>query len=376
LYLYVLYKKAKKKSIFPLESYQIRKNRDILLEYNLLGGILMKYTKMVLIVVLAAVLAFPVFGAPTDDIGELQKGFGNLTETFGKSLIFNSTLGLAWSDAYIGQLIGKPPHFGVGLSVGATSINLKDLDPFFKALDVDVGDIMPVNFVPFPGAAAEIRIGGFLLPFDIGIRALPLPAISFGDGSIRYTLFGADVRYAVIKEKGFLPDLSVGFGFRYQSGKATYSTGGTSFSFDKAAIPGLGSGTIGLTDPEMDFHWKNTTLDLKVQVSKHLLFITPYLGLGASYGWSTVGYGLNSSITGLVPGDREIIKNYLASIGAPGIDLDDNTGVSSESKFSGFAFRAFGGISFDIAVIRIDFTGLYNFSNGNFGANVGFRFQL
>jgi hypothetical protein len=70
-----------------------------------------------------------------------------------------------------------------------------------------------------------------------------------------------------------------------------------------------------------------------------------------------------------------IVNSYLDSIGVPGLDSVSADGIKASTDYNGFNFRVFGGLSFDIFVIRIDLTGIYN-SSGNLGANLGIRFQL
>jgi hypothetical protein len=135
-----------------------------------------------------------------------------------------------------------------------------------------------------------------------------------------------------------------------------------------------GSATLNITAPKLDFAMKNTTLDLKVQISKKLFIITPYLGLGLSYGWSTVDFGANSTIT-ITPSSGVPTSWKDDIMGFTGLSLE-NTGLGKSTTYSGLGIRGFGGFSLNIFVLKIDITGLYDILNGYWGAGVGLRVQI
>jgi hypothetical protein len=132
--------------------------------------------------------------------------------------------------------------------------------------------------------------------------------------------------------------------------------------------------SISATKPELGLSWETTTIDLKAQVSKSLLIFTPYLGVGAAYGMSKAGYFVKSNIT-TTGGTYEDIINALKANDITPPDISA-TGISSYFANNGWAFRAFGGLSLNILVLRVDVTGLYNFSDGSYGGSLGVRFQL
>jgi hypothetical protein len=125
--------------------------------------------------------------------------------------------------------------------------------------------------------------------------------------------------------------------------------------------------TATFKQPEINISWGNSTLDLKVQVSKKVLIFTPFLGIGAAYGFSDVTFGITSESE--VPQTiKDIAKQY-------GFDLDSQE-ITSELKAQGFSFRIYGGSSFDIAVIRLNLGLLYSPIGNNLGADFGIRFQI
>jgi hypothetical protein len=136
---------------------------------------------------------------------------------------------------------------------------------------------------------------------------------------------------------------------------------------------------ISMGKPVMDFTIQNTTLDFKVQASKRLLIFTPYLGLGASYGWSTTNFSVTSTIThtGNLPISTwvNLIQQYFPGVTIP-YTGNTATGMEKEVKYDGLGFRAFGGTSINIFVLRIDLTGMFDIINGNWGAGLGARIQI
>jgi len=324
--------------------------------------------KALALTILTAALAMPGF-SQVPNIGDLQDGAESMSQALSAALPFNSTLGLNWSDAYIGQLLGVPPHFGVGVSAGATTVKADKMKTLLDTLGVDTGAFPAV--VPLPAAMAEARIGGFLLPFDIGIKGGYIPpelgkTIKDATGGLNldYLAAGADIRFALLKGGLLLPRVSLGVGVNYMKGGLGTTVGqDQSFTYSNY--------TITATKPELGLSWETTTIDLKAQISKGFLIFTPYAGLGASYGMSKAGYYVKSDITG----DIENLKNALTDAGITPPDISA-TGISSYFANNKWAFRAFGGLSLNILVLRVDLTGLYNLSDNSYGGSVGVRFQL
>jgi opacity protein-like surface antigen len=301
-------------------------------------------------------------------ISELQHQVNEFSDTLARSLPFNASLGLNWSDAYIGQLIGAPPHFGIGLSGGLTTMDLGSFEDVAGLFGISMP--VSINLMPMPGYTVEGRIGGFILPFDVGFKCGVLPPVDFSRNfQFDYTLVGGDIRYAVLKGP-ILPHVSVGVGLNYLKGDLSTVINGSGPSFT------FGGNTLALSDPEIGFSWETTSLDFKAQISKSLFIITPYLGLGVSHGWSKAGYTVESNLWyNGKPVKGTDLKAIRATIGDDNIDLTGQ-GFSSIIKNTGWGFRAFGGLSFNLLVIRLDLTGMYNFLDRNLGGSFGVRFQL
>ena len=332
----------------------------------------------ILVIFLLVLVSFSGFSQTLPDLKNIQKGVVTFSEDLAKSLPFNSSLGLNWADAYIGKVFPSiPPHFGVGGSFGFTTMEL----PIMKELAGYLGYKLPfdVGKMFLPTYTAEARLGGFFLPFDIGFKFGYLPPVGLWGTNMdmNYLLVGGDIRYALLDGKGkvFLPSISLGIGVNYLKGGVGGKVG------SEKEISYAGSRSLILSKPDVNLKWDSFALDFKAQISKSFLIITPYLGLGGSYAWSSAGYSVDATVkdgttNALVTlADIAAINSYLSGLGLEGIDVD-SSGISSIIKHSAFNFRAFGGFSLNLMVFRLDFTGLYSFLDKNFGASFGFRFQL
>jgi hypothetical protein len=311
----------------------------------------------------------PVFAFEIDD---LHSGLSNFSDELVKSLPFNSSIGLNWSDAYVGKFFPSvPPHFGVGGSFGFTTMDLGAIENLAKVLGYDLP--FGGSKLYFPAYTAEGRLGGFFLPFDVGVKFGMLPGTKLWGTSTKmnYLLLGADLRYAVLdgKSRTLLPNISIGLGFNYLKG-------GLSSSVGQAVDIDVNGTTdrITIDKPDVELSWSTKSLELTLQISKNILIITPYLGFGASYSWSEVGYDADAAVqyngNDITQSDINALRPVLG-----GINLGSG-GISSSKQDGAFGLRGFGGISLDLMVFHLDMTGLFNFFDKNYGAQIGFRVQL
>ena len=338
----------------------------------------MKNYKKILCLCAAALLLTvnPAFSQSTD-IEKLRDSVISFSDEMAKALPFNSTIGLNWSDAYIGQLLSIPPHFGIGITVGATTVKMSAIDGLLELFNAD----LPINWsigFPLPAYTTEARIGGFILPFDVGIKFGYLGSVDLFNVDIDYMLFGGDLRYALVNSKVFPVKLSVGLGFNHLTGGISTTVSGNipEFSFKDPVTEDMY--TMNISKPKIGLLWQTNTLELKTQISFPLLIVTPYAGAGVSYAWSSAGYNVKTT-TRFTKNDVEteidpVIINLLKENG--GLTDVSDKGIESIIEVDDWNVRVFGGISINIAVIRFDLTAMYNFTGGNFGASFGLRFQL
>lgn len=342
--------------------------------------------RILCILVVLFVIAFGAF-AQSVDFTAMQSSFDQFATDVANSLPFNALIGLNWSDAYIGQLLGTPPHFGIGLTTGFTTIPFAAVKQVIDqlpslSLPPEAKYIEAIGF-PVPAYTIDARIGGFILPFDVGLKVgyiWPDALKQLGIGvTMDYLLIGGDVRYALLQENVALPAISVGLGYTFMEG--TFGIPGVySGDIPIANVPGSG-GLLSISNPALNFKWTTNVIDLKAQISKSLLIITPYLGLGAAYGTSTAGGGLTSQL--LYNGNPisqsqidQIIQAFQAAGQPVPSQLNSQGIIVQKSSIPGWAFRTYGGLSLNLAVIKIDLTGMYNFTSNSWGGSVGLRFQL
>ncbi|MDR0472550.1 MAG: hypothetical protein LBH43_02595 [Treponema sp.] len=320
-------------------------------------------------------VCFILFLGPTKafsqikEIGVLQDAVSAFSKNMAESLPFNASLGLNWSDAYIGKVFPSvPPHFGVGGSFGVTTMKMGSIDKIAKFLGFSA---MPgLGSLIFPAYVAEARIGGIIFPFDIGLKYGKLPSVSLplAEINFEYSMFGIDARYAVMEGNVVLPKISVGLGYYYLDG-GIWAKAGNGMTIT------AGTETLNISAPKIGLLWNTSVFELKAQVSKQILIVTPYAGLGLSYASSDAGYKVKTTITGSP--NINAIYDYLKNNGYKGMKINEETGFSSMISVSGMGVRAFGGVSLNlIPFLKLEFTGMFNLLDQNWGGSLGARFQL
>jgi hypothetical protein len=249
----------------------------------------------------------------------------HFAEEVQRSLPFTTLTTLAWSDTYIGQLISRKPHFGAGISYGMAMSDFSSmrnlLDDFGTTAYMDTGSVM------VPQMYGHIRLGGFFVPFDIGLVAsIPLnirPADGF---LLEQQTIGGDIRFALSRDEEKLPGISLGIAYAQTTGRLSTEVSGS----------------------DVAIQWSGNAIEIKVQISKTLRIFTPYLGGGGSFTWSRAGY----EATG------------------------EEWGTGDEDFSNGVLFRVFGGTSVKRWVLRLDFNINVSVPNLEYGVVLGLRFQL
>ncbi len=337
-------------------------------------------------IVLISMMALAAAGAWAQDLADFQGGFESFATDMAATLSYNATIGNNWSDAYIGQL----PHFGVGLAVGFTAVPAESLEEFFQAA---LGEALPDSLkkagLPIPAAALSAKIGGIILPFDFGIKAMVLPpeateAISALGIAADYKLLGANIRLGLVKEGLLFPDVSLGAGYNRLMGsvQVPLDVPDQTYNFT-AGTPQ----SLRVSDPDLQLDWTTDSFDFTLQVSKKVLFFRPFAGLGYSLGTSTVGGGLAAKMyydsdTGGGPGEQLVtsaevaaIKQALADAGQPVPDISADGFLFSATN-SDPVLRVYGGLSLNLFFLNLDLQGIYVPKTKGLGANAMIRVQL
>ena len=310
--------------------------------------------------------------------------FGDAFEDFASEI--STTLpstaavaGLNWSPAHIGQF----PHFGVGASIGAFTIPYDFVEPLISELNLTLPsefDYIKKWGMPIPALALDARIGGVLIPFDVGLKFAYIPdqlRDKLGKVNVDYLLVGGDVRFPVIKGQGFLPTVSIGGGYTHMKGSIGIPDVAASTTIDLP--PPLAGNTLDITSPELTFALQTNTFVGKVQASWDLYFLTPHVGLGAAYGLSSAGGGLSSEVlyngAAMTPTDIQAIKDAFAGYGYTIDELDD-TSIIISSDADGYSFWIYGGTALNIFFLRVDLSAMYNLVSKSYGGAVNVRIQF
>jgi hypothetical protein len=284
--------------------------------------------KITAIFVLAAVLSLNTLSAGVpetiDSLTDFRKGLNDVSESFVNIIPNVVTQQSVWGQSWIGTL----PHFGLGLSTGAaftgTKVFTDALGNYSAASDLT--DKLKNISAPIATYSIDGRIGGFILPFDIGVNvwlfpkiAIDLGALTGSDGDMSYASdsysFGFDFRYAILKDEGILPGVSVGVGYNFYY---------TSF---EATVNNI-SANAKLT---------SNTIVLSAQLSKKLLSVlVPYVGIkgiinGAKADWDLTVDGSGVTVADIPPGSFDGLKYKIS-------------GGADKALFSAFNFQLLGGL--------------------------------
>ena len=236
-----------------------------------------------------------------------------------------------YADAWIGKFL-PGVHFGAGINVGASSLDISSLKDTAAALDIDTGDIG--DTFAFPTINADLRIGGIILPFDIGVAVMKFDSSSYGaiedaidPVSFDYTVVGGDIRYALIKGGMLRPKVSVGAGYYYTSGSIEVK--------DDTASAG------------MDFSSK--AFIMEAQASIKLLFLVPFVGTKLIVSKTKVDWSVDANWAELI----DVKDDSLAGIINNGILPSHFKDSTSSTTFHP---QLFGGVGFDLGIMSLTTT--------------------
>jgi hypothetical protein len=339
-----------------------------------------KFLSCVALICLSAGIAF----SQTDPtLDEYKKSIKSFSDDLAAVLPINSTIGLNWNDAYIGQFLDTPPHFGIGLGTGFTTVPSGPLKSVLNGINPGSADNIPslVNSmgIPIPAAVVEARIGGFVLPFDIGLKVGFINFDAGDDVKADYFLIGGDVRYCVLEQKIAIPKISIGIGYNYAKSNITLGGVLNDTVIDTSAYsttPGLsGVNNITVTAPDFYLEWETKVIDLKAQASWNFLILEPSIGLGASYGMSRVSAGAESHVYMDDGTTTDISDSAISALKGLGYDVD-GAGVGYTKNVNSMSYRIFGGLGVKILLVRLDLGLMYGLNAKSWGASLGARVQL
>ncbi|MDR2343285.1 MAG: hypothetical protein LBD86_01990 [Spirochaetaceae bacterium] len=103
-------------------------------------------------------------------VRDIADDLNEFADDMAGALPFIASIGLGWSDSYIGHLVDITPHWGMGITTGATTLKLGKLNVLLDHFGYQADDgFMEKQLLP--AYTVKVRIGGFrTLPFDIGVK--------------------------------------------------------------------------------------------------------------------------------------------------------------------------------------------------------------
>ncbi len=259
-------------------------------------------------------------------ISTFNSGLNDFASELGFSVPQAAVQQNVYAEAFIGKLFPSvPPHFAVGINAGMTHLNTSALARTADKLGITgVKD----DFF-FPVLNADVRVGGVLLPFDVGLSFMTLDVSKFikmdADITAEFFTLAADVRYALIEDGLVKPGLSLGLGYSLNKGK-------------------LGAKN---DNAEANVDYNVHTLYAQVQLSKTLnipvvrIGFTPFIGLR----------GLISNYSN--DWSWKFTGDYASQIAAISGLKTAGSGTSSSDGFGGFQPQIYGGLGFNFVFVQL-----------------------
>lgn len=244
-----------------------------------------------------------------------------------------------WANAWIGMIL-PAPKFGFGINTGLSKLDLTPLVSVAEALDIKNNSDLP-NTLVWPTITADVRVGGFLLPFDVGLTAMTIDTskISMLGDAVDPAYFdfftvGGDIRYAFLEGGVLRPKLSLGLGAYYTKGKFGVEDEGSS--------------------AELEFD--TTSVVVSAQASIKLLIFVPFVGGRMMFSKSNT--------------DWRVHANWASILGTTGSDIADAviygflpadfTGGDKTSFSDHIRPVIFGGCALDLGFIDFTVSGSYD----------------
>lgn len=274
------------------------------------------------------------------DQNQMSNLIGDYTEQLVYALPAEVSADNLWADAYIGQLIAIPPHVAAGINLGASFMGNNDLF-------ADLGEQFGIPFMsylpgaPVPAASWNLRVGGIILDFDIGVHGLFARLDSTKDslpGSIQVNTFGADFRYCLITQKLIIPAVSIGIGYDH-----VHTTADMTMHSD-------------LADLGFNFETKAEIISGTAEASWNLLFVKIFAGGRAMM---PLGDGITSH------------AQFNATAQGQTASFDPIDAVNDK-----LSLHVFGGLGFRLFVIDTTLGATYDITNKNLGVSWSTRVQL
>lgn len=244
-----------------------------------------------------------------------------------------------WANAWIGNIL-PVPNFGFGINSGFTKLDLSPIVSVAEALGMSDGDGIP-NTLVWPTITADFRVGGFLLPFDVGFTAMSLDSNmvkpigkAIDPANFDFFMVGGDVRYAILEGGILRPKLSVGLGAYYSKGNFGVEQDGSS--------------------AELDF--ETTSIVLSTQASIKLLCFVPFVGGRVMFSKSSVDWKVHANWASILNSDSQELANAIKYGFLPS-NFSDGVSTSFDEHVRPVLY---GGFAIDMSVVDLTFSGSYD----------------
>ncbi|MCQ2610203.1 MAG: hypothetical protein MJ169_00510 [Treponema sp.] len=292
---------------------------------------------------LLGVLVFTVttiFSINAQNLADFNRSLDSFHNTYIPTLQNATVQQNVYAKAFIGKLFPAfPPHFGIGIDGGVTRLDATELNNAASML----GFTKLTNDMIFPTFSANARIGGLFLPFDLSFSCFGFDSSKIkgipNDFTVNWFCIGGDLRWAILDGSGLLPALSIGAGYYYTKG-----------------IIGVGNSSTASLSQETVMH----TGFASIQLSKTIIFFTPYVGFRAicSKADSKITW---SSASGLMNGGVRIYNGY---------------SEKTTDFWTSIIPQVYGGFGLALGPVNLDLNGGWDFRNQIWSAGLAIRVQL
>ena len=247
-----------------------------------------------------------------------------------------------YADSYIGKVYPSyPPHWGVSFTTCASFFDTTEFNSLVQTFIAGLKESHEVSvscpdiptYIPLPTFALATRIGGIVLPFDIGLFGLSTFKV-IDDWNIQNINFdvellslGVDIRYCIVNSAKW-PKISVGAGYSFtrgaENGSLICETSGVTCDVEiEGEVQTLIDGTSKAMCSTDITNYTNTWF-LQVQTSKKFKCFIPFGGYrvvtnyySGKYNWEySIDYyhedvpgGVYSVDSNSSQGDRTLSKN-------------------------------------------------------------------
>lgn len=306
-------------------------------------------------------------------IPTVKDGFADFSESLVYAIQDSSTLQNTEPSAWIGHIF-PGFHFRLGFDASVATL---DIDPLLKitsalGYDLDLSDAtdsikdMPVigsydHHLVFPTVALNARLGGFILPFDIGLSLMSIdtrgnlesvwPSDAGDKLNINYLTFGLDFRYKLLKLGSNMMNVQLsglaGFYMTKGSVEAAVDEGTAEFDFKQIG------GTVG------------------VQASGHLLFVDVFAGAKlVSNFYSKVSLKARPNWRNIMEIDDAAAMDLAVALMPEEIGFEQEGGWGESLELNPVFY---GGIGLSAKIIRLGVGASYNVTSKNLGATASLR---